>query len=268
MAIDERVFNRAKALFDSGIERRFKTLCHEKATSQQKHAVAGMGRSSSLDESILDLRRNEIEILCSLAWGDLRQVFEKLNQPFSKNLEDDLRNAVRSMIQSVAPRFGGFFSPSILPQVLPYRSVESDIESGLVGIDAQIGIYADQKMLNPGGSEESGLGKTVMNFNSPVGAVVTGAHAQVTLQQINDHKEELLQALKGVRDAASESSDPNSDHIVELADQAQVEISKENPNPITATSLLLGLYGTIQTVAALSPATDQLAQALAFWGIL
>jgi hypothetical protein len=97
----------------------------------------------------------------------------------------------------------------------------------------------------------------IFNFYSPVGAVQTGPSATANVvQTINpSDKETLLKALetvkRGLVDIDALPAHPKKE-IIELVDEAHVEVNKSTPNGTRLGSILQGIATAIQTAVAYS----------------
>src|SRR5262249_10253804 len=112
----------------------------------------------------------------------------------------------------------------------------------------------------------------IFNFYSSVGAVQTGPSATANVvQTINpSDKETLLKALETVKqglvDIDALPSHPKKE-IIELVDEAHIEVDKSNPNRTRLGSILQGIATAIQTAGSLQPAYQALKAALIPFGI-
>jgi hypothetical protein len=107
---------------------------------------------------------------------------------------------------------------------------------------------------------------------SSVGAIQTGPSATANIVfNIAEDREELRRALDAVRDALSTvealPAHPISE-VVDLVDEAKIEIDKPKPNNMRLGSALSAVATAIQAVGSLQPAYQTLKAALLPLGIM
>jgi len=266
MPLDTEVVARAKALFDACLCDRRKALEHAKAVLMNRAGARNLGQSSYVVNEVLRLCSDELKVLANLAWQDLHRTLELLGSQGQPPVAQDLETAVHALVKAEYPAIESFYSNAVQHQPGTKAALRPELDCALRSVDAEIGLYAAWKQRALREAGEQG-GPTILNFYSPVGAVVTGEHAQVTVQQILEQRAAILQALEQVRSAASESSEPQAGQIVEVVAEVVDEVKKEQPNPIKVRGALVGLAGTIQTLASLRPAYDFLKSAAALVGV-
>jgi hypothetical protein len=110
------------------------------------------------------------------------------------------------------------------------------------------------------------------NFYGSVGAVVSGPGASATVVQNigTDQREALLKALELVKKAIGEAAEiveKDRDELIELADEAAAEVSKEKPNGRRLGLALQSLAAAVQGIASGPAAYEVLRSAASAIGL-
>ena len=265
MTMNPDVVTKAQAVFEGRLPDRWTALERSKAKIMQEAGMRNALQSSSVIWSIFNLFSTEFKVLATLAWQDLHRVNELIGFEATPALPDDLKAAVRSSLTPLFTRIEELYKESLRFQQSAIPPLAPALEEALLPVDAEIDLYAAWKSKSAPPTPPTAPQPTIFHIYSPVGAIVSGASAQVTVQQIHDYRPVIIQALDLLREVAAGIPDYND--IVDLAAEAETEVKRETPNPLKVKSLLGGLASAIQTIASLRPAYEAIKSAAALIGI-
>lgn len=112
---------------------------------------------------------------------------------------------------------------------------------------------------------------TIYNINSNRGIVQTGDTSKVKIININnsdrDELYKILDLMANILSKADDFKNHKIDEVNEVLDEVKDEISKNNPNRMRLSSLLIGFATTVQSIASVKPAYEALKAAALHIGI-
>jgi hypothetical protein len=264
--IDPAIVAHAEAVFKSRLRDRRRALARAKAEIMAKAGMKGIGRSGVVVNQILQLCADELRVLAELAWQDFHRAYELLAPPGEQPSAEDFKVAVHAVVDEEFNKVEAFLRDAVQNQGRAVPDLRVELEAAYASLDAELNLYASWKKRMSQRNVRPVPGN-VFNIYSPVGAIVTGEHAEVTVQHIIDNREALLHALLQLRDALTQSSEGRAQQSAELLADVESEVRKTRPNPIKVRAAISGIAGAIQTVASLRPAYEFLKPVAALLGI-
>ncbi|MGH7325467.1 MAG: hypothetical protein ACREJ9_12595 [Candidatus Rokuibacteriota bacterium] len=262
--IDPEVGKLARERIGPRMEERRRLLSRQIETINNTMAIRGLGSSSVRNKAIQEACEQETAARATLAWENLKAVLAATGVSFSEELAGDLKAEVAQHVHS------GDLAQLVNAASGDDQRIRESVGRALRMIGSDIDLYAVN--LKRTAEDQGRAGQPIYNFMGPVGAVQTGPYATATVvQQFGPaQREALSQALQALRarvEAIEAAAMPQKAELVELIDDARMEVKRDQPNRLRLTSALSGIAMTIQTVGAAPDAYAALKAAAAAVGI-
>lgn len=237
-----------------------------------KRQLRGYGQ---LFGHLMVLYKREVGLRAQVIWRNLHRAHGTFGSAHSGSLGTDLTQAFRAdldmMVEALRPRFDADMKDAPRSAKGPDWSAELTAVSNheIARYGAEIEHYVASLEAAVARGTPAGASYVI---HGNVGAVVTGAGAMANVvQNINpDQREILLNALEVVRkaiSAAPELQEQDRRELVEFADEAAGELTKENPNARRLSFTLQSLSEAVQGIASAPGAYEALRAAAAAIGI-
>jgi hypothetical protein len=225
---------------------------------------------------LMERYAQEVGRRADVIWRNLHRAHNSKGAPYSYRLRHDLREEFRAQIDSVlsdlSPRFQTDMKDA--PRAATQRSWNAQLgdaqDRELARYEAEIEHYvASLETTRARGAEPTA--SYVVHGN--VGAIVSGAGASANVVQniATDQREALLKALELVKQtigAAPDLVDTDRAELIDLAEEAAAEVSKEKPNGRRLGFALQSLTAAVQGIASGPGAYEVLRAAAAAIGVL
>jgi len=234
-------------------------------------AMHGSASSGPAFKAVYDLCAHDIEIRALIVWQNINLVLSRAGIDPSDSLAQDLKKVVQNYYSAIysypAQRWEKVASTSSLRLHLELGDAW---ERALRKVENEIDLFV-LSLRRASKEQQPGSPQPVFHISS-VGAIQTGpsATANIVMNIAPGDREELLRALDAVKEALSPlqalPAHPISE-VIELVDEAKVEIGKPKPNGMRLGSVLLAVATAIQAVGSLQPAYQTLKAALLSLGI-
>ena len=193
-----------------------------------------------------------------IIWRNLHRAHQSHGAPHSENLRNDLREALRVDLDAMMTVLSPLFETDMkgAPQSAKERSWMNKFgdvrDHELARHEAEIDHYVTTLETARARGTQSSAAYIV---HGNVGAIVSGTGATATVvQNINpDQGDALVKALEAVKEAISgapELIDTDRQELLELADEAAAEVSKEKPNGRRLAVILQSLAAAVQGIAS------------------
>jgi len=270
---NEILLERVNRLTDVRLSERRKQVPIEILKIKQDGNARGMLNSSTTILPIKDLCEREIEIRAIITWQSLVRVISTLGYESKATLGNDLKEYLFSKINSNYEELTQVLNQN-LGNIMRPEQVQMDEarNHALAKHEIEIDLYVDslkdlvkenQPVIEPSHN---------YNFYGNVGSVQTGLSAQANVIQnigSEDHdaiKQALALATQAIT-AATNIAEAQKKELTEIANQAEKELSKAEPNSILLQSMFVTIGTAIQTLASAKPAYLALKGALIPLGI-
>lgn len=216
----------------------------------------------------------EVARRADVIWRNLHRAHNSIGAPHSDRLRSDLREAFRAdldaVVSGLSPRFEKDMAGA--PQSAKERSWNAKFgdarDHELARYESEIEHYVAllETTRNRGAQPAAAY---IVHGN--VGAIVSGQGASASVVQNigTDQREALLKALELVKEAIGAAPgvvDRHRRELVELADEAAAEVSKEQPNSMRLGFGLQTLAAAVQGIASGPGAYEVLRSAAAAIG--
>lgn len=269
--LDAKILELSRKLIHPQLADRQEALRWEVVAQERKAAAEGWHESGQFVKVLSRLGVEEIKIRVRLVSSVLFRVISECRVQHYADLEHDLKGevaihaqeakaAVVSVIgdrlQHVDERLRGLARADL--EGAEQRSVEL--------ANGDIGLFAHRLSL-PANQAQHG-GGNIIQVTGSVGAIQTGdwAVANVVQNIGEDERAVVARSLAAVREYLN-ANPANQTELVEVVNDAGSELVKEKPNLTKLKSLMVGIAGTVQTIAAAQPAFQAVKAALAVLGL-
>jgi len=275
--VDPEIVQIARTHTTLKVEEQIRWIVKEIKRINAEMSARGALYSGGTFKRVLDVCVDAVKARGYTAWTTYYRFLTTPGISYSDTLANELKEMVSSHLHEKLCDLKGYLKQSAdlvrLPNLFDRFAPELDVARthtlAIVGTEIDLFVHSLQKKEQ---MEHQGRVSTVVNVYSPVGSIQTGDHttSHVTQRLDADVRATLSNALSQI---AEKLADPNVSlpqpkaEIVDLVDEGQQEIGKENPNLTKLRSLLSAVGGSIQTVASMKPAYETLKQGLIFLGI-
>jgi hypothetical protein len=237
----------------------------------------GVLRSGTTLKRITDICVDAVKTRGQIAWQTYYRFLTTAGISYSNSLANELKDLVSYHLPEKLGDLKGYVKQhtDLLGSPNLFDRLAHELDTARVATLAKMGTEIDLFVHSLHKKEQmkrQGSGATVVNIYSPVGSIQTGDYtiAHVSQHLDVDVRATLTEALNQIAAMLADSNislpQPKTE-IVELIDEGEQELKKENPNLTKLRSLLSAVGGSIQTVASMKPAYETLRQALIFLGI-
>lgn len=218
-----------------------------------------------------------VKIRVQLVWQIYFRFLTTSGISYSDTLANELKELVSYHLPEKLGDLKGYVrqisalirSPNLFDKVAP--ELDSARAAALAKIVTEIDLFV-HALRKKYEIKTEGESSTIFNIYSPVGSIQTGEYSisNVTQSLDADVRTALSEALNKISAMLTDSNitlpQPKVE-IVELVDEGQQELKKNNPNFTKLRTLLSAVGCSIQTVANMKPAYDTLKQLLTFLNI-
>jgi hypothetical protein len=255
------------------IEERWTPLATQTSEITAQFVNAGGLTNSRMHVCILGLYEDELDVQAALAFGELSRVLDAVGIGPLEHLAADLKAFMGDMIQWL---FEGLLDhlthKSLLRQerllsIDPFEQLSTRKTHAIRKTFSEIDLLVARLE-----RADQNDGNTQVNiYGGQVGILQTGSSstASMTVHLDSTSKNEIAKALATVEKAIGEAASVPFDRaeISEMIRESKSELDKPKLNMSRLRSLMLGVAGSVQTVAALRPAYDAIKGALALVGV-
>jgi len=269
--LDPKIIELADTMIQLQFHELTEQLAHDLEMTADEMTAHGMGTSGPHVKAAHGHCARNIELRALIVWHNLQRVLSHAGVLPSETLADELKEAVskyadaiftepHSRMERLVDRIGSSYRPSL----------KDPHERALRKVHAEIDLYVLE--LNRRKESQSVQSNAGLVFNAPVGAVLTGPNATANVFQTitQQDRDALLTAVdllkKGLVSVEQLPAHPKEE-IVELVEEAEIEIPKSKPNNTRLLSIFMTVAQAIQTVGSLRPAYDALRTALIPFGV-
>ena len=270
--LDPSVIKIADELIRVQFKEREDQLHREIVRVQSELSAKGLGISGAVVQLVGDLCARDIELRTLIVWQNIVRVLSHAGVLESQNLSDELKQAVLRYEEDVYTVAHQSLEKTISHVGIgsPQISLAEARDRAFAKVNAEIDLYVLSVTRRAAAQGKSS--QPVFNIYSPVGAIQTGPTATANIVQTISpkDKETLLDAVNAIKQGLlgvdALPAHPKQE-IIELVNDAEIEISKPNPNGTKLQSILSAVATAIQTVGSLQPAYQALKAALLALGI-
>jgi hypothetical protein len=247
---------------------------HDLVTREFKQAVAAQAasggiRSGAMKEKLNSIAGTEIRARIKEAQNKIQQAVGELHICFSHTLAADMKHelaihareahdAVRDVLLSFAPHI---FQPEFLRIDTPYQRALTESNSELDFFVAKLqATQRKQAMLSKPNTN-------IVNVHAP-SIVQIGDNATANLTLINNEaKEAVSRSLKACAKFLKETNNvPRAANLIQIVDEAQVEVRKTNPDNTKLFEFLQILASAFQGMASGGQVYELIRNAITLFG--
>lgn len=216
------------------------------------------------------LHSREIETRAILTWETLVRVHRTLGTPANPSLREDFKTLLCARLDADFQELTESFAKAQKQSGMAQQALSlSDAKNRtLAKHEIEIDLYVDSF---EGTDGASGTSSPTYHFYGNVGAVQTGAHAIAnTVQNLGgEDRTALAEALTQMQEALAASTihEQQKSELLELAKEAQMQLSSASPNNTKLMSIFNVLATSVQAISSAQPAYQALKLAVLPLGI-
>jgi hypothetical protein len=214
-----------------------------------KRGLAGPHTWAAVTKAATELLDQHAKHVCD----EVIRVHQVLGLKHEPDTADALQMVIKERIDAAYNQFAQYPRQE---EPAPNLTNENFIRSKEQFVQRSLGearLYAAGLAAGTHPTSKGGAVTTTMNFNAPVGAVMTGEHARATVSQsfTSEHRELVLKALDAVSSAIESAPElmPRKTELHEVVVECRELTRHEKPNGVKLMGFLKGLSGVLSGIA-------------------
>jgi hypothetical protein len=272
--LDAAILTRIRNYITAELRPRDPLLREGLLATQRRMGPRQGAMSGAFAHACMDLGKDELQVRAGLIWAAIQRSYGSLSGRDVPGLAEDLEQQIAEYLTEEARTVSNYAAAmwqgndQISPLVRDSINIECRNElRDRFNVEAQF--YVDGLRARAAAVAAGAAATHVMNFNAPVGAVQTGAHAVSHVSFSTADNQRLVDAVEALRRAIETNTEmPEAQRAgsLEIASDIVAATRADKPNTHKILGLLNGLAQSVQTVAGLHPAWEAVRNAAIIMG--